>query len=372
MHNLQRQQTHALLKEKQINRAIFANPHSVTWLTGFAPPVQTGPNLFAAGNPLVWYEDGQFTLITVDAYADLAAPFANEPDGGVITYTGYSLNEPIAGGKHLAAEFQKLVGSAPIATIGIEQEFVSTLIGSHFPNAEVVAIDGWLEPMRMIKTPEELEKLRRSFALTDIGHATARQSIMEGAREIDVWNMLHMSIQSAAGRRVPVGNDCVVGSRSPFNVGGWPLDYVIKPQDSLIVDISVILDGYWSDSCATYYAGERTPKQEKLHRIITEALEFGISLVKPGMVAKDIDQQLRQFIIDSGYPAYPHHTGHGVGVSGHEAPRIVPYNDQVLREGMVIMLEPGIYFPGETGVRLEDAVLVTATGAELLTHHDKS
>jgi Xaa-Pro aminopeptidase len=89
-------------------------------------------------------------------------------------------------------------------------------------------------------------------------------------------------------------------------------------------------------------------------------------------VAREIDQKVRDFIAQAGYPVYPHHTGHGVGASGHEAPRIVPYNDEVLQEGMVIMLEPGIYFPGETGVRLEDAVLVNAGGAELLTHHDKS
>jgi Xaa-Pro aminopeptidase len=75
---------------------------------------------------------------------------------------------------------------------------------------------------------------------------------------------------------------------------------------------------------------------------------------------------------NAGYPVYPHHTGHGVGVSGHEAPRLVPYNDEVLEEGMVIMLEPGIYLPGETSVRLEDAVLIQRNGVEVLTHHDKS
>ncbi len=99
---------------------------------------------------------------------------------------------------------------------------------------------------------------------------------------------------------------------------------------------------------------------------------MGISLVQPGAVARDIDRQVREFIAAKGYPVYPHHTGHGVGVSGHEAPRLVPYSEEVLQAGMVIMLEPGIYFPGQTGVRLEDALLVTPTGAELLTHHDKT
>ena len=109
-----------------------------------------------------------------------------------------------------------------------------------------------------------------------------------------------------------------------------------------------------------------------MHQTATAALEFAISLVKPGAVASEIDRRVRQFIAGAGYPVYPHHTGHGVGVSGHEEPRIVPYNDVRLEPGMVIMLEPGIYFPGETAVRLEDALLVTEDGAELLTRHDKS
>jgi Xaa-Pro dipeptidase len=370
MHKEQREQAHTLLKQRHIDQAVFAKPESVTWLTGFTPPVQVGPNLFAAGNPLVWYEDGHFTLIVVDAYAELAAPFGQESDGRLVTYVGNSLNEPIASGKHLLEVFE-ITAHIELGKIGIECEFVSDLIASHFFANTTVAIDGWLEPLRMIKTAEELATLRRNFALTDIGHVAAREATAVGKREIDVWNALHTAIQSAAGRRVPVGNDCIVGRR-PYNSGGWPQDYELVPHDSLIVDISVVLDGYWSDSCATYFAGERTALQEKMHHAIRDALEFAISLARPGAIAKDIDQKTRQFIARAGYPVYPHHSGHGVGVSGHEAPRIVPYNDEVLREGMVIMLEPGTYIPGQTGVRLEDGLLITPDGAELLTHHDKS
>jgi Xaa-Pro aminopeptidase len=163
----------------------------------------------------------------------------------------------------------------------------------------------------------------------------------------------------------------VVGYREQ-NIGGWPLDYEIRPQDSLIVDLSTILYGYWSDSCATYFAGQPTPHQTAIHRTVSQALELAISLVRPGAVAREIDQKVRQFIADAGYPVYPHHTGHGVGAIGHEAPRLVPYSQEVIQAGMVILVEPGIYLPGETGVRLEDALLVTADGVEVLTKHDKS
>src|SRR5262245_65626648 len=96
-----------------------------------------------------------------------------------------------------------------------------------------------------------------------------------------------------------------------------------------------------------------------------------ISLIKPCSIVSSIDRQVRQFMIDAGYPVYFHYTGHAVGTSPVEEPRIVPYNDTPIAAGMVLMLEPGIYFPGETAVRIEDAVLVTDSGVEVLTKHDK-
>jgi Xaa-Pro aminopeptidase len=381
MHQEQRQRARDLLKARGIERALFANFNSVKWLTGFAAPVQLGPNFFAGGPPMVWYEAGHFTLFVVDAYAAEAAPFDAEPDGAVVTYLGYTIEQPIAGADHLAAAFRQALTTPPWrggqgGVVGVEERDVTVMVSAILQNellasgVRFTAIDGWLEPPRMLKTEEELTKLRANFALTDLGHAVARQTIAAGQREIDIWTAMHSVIEKEAGRRVPFGNDCTVGSRQA-NIGGWPLDYEIKSGDSLMVDLSTSLYGYWSDSCATYYAGEPTPKQVAMHKTAADALEFAISLVKPGVVAREIDQKVRQFIADAGYPAYPHHTGHGVGVSGHEAPRIVPYSQEVLAEGMVIMLEPGIYLPGETAVRLEDGLLITSDGVEILTKHDK-
>ena len=376
MHQEQRQRAHAHFKSRGIERALLANPYTVKWLTGFAPPVQVGFNFFAGGPPLVWYEDGHFTLLVVDAYATDTAAFDEQVDGAVITHLGYTIEQPLAGTDHLTAALRQVTGKSTGGKVGVEEREVPAyfLAVAHkmLPGgADFVPVDGWLEPLRMIKTGEELVKLRENFALADIGQAAARRAVAAGKREIDVWTEIHSAIQQAAGRRVPLGNDCVVGYRQN-NIGGWPLDYEIRPHDSLIVDLSTILHGYWSDGCATYYAGEPTPQQVAMHRTVQEALEFGMSLVRPGAVAREIDQKLRQFIAAAGYPVYSHHSGHGIGVIGHEAPRIVPYNEERLQEGMVIMLEPGIYLPGETSVRLEDALLVTADGAEVLTKHDKS
>jgi len=377
MHQEQRQRAHRALKARGIARALFAHPHSVTWLTGFAPPIQLGPHLFAGGPPLVWYEDGHFTLFVVDAHTADTTAFDSQPDGTVVTHPGYTYEQPLAGTDHLVASLRQVLAISGQAggAVGIEERSVplvasATLLDTLQAKSTVVPIDGWLEPLRTVKNGEELAKLRENFALADIGQAAARRAVQTGGREIDVWTEAHSAIQQAAGRRVPLGNDCVVGHRD-LNFTGWPLDYQITSGDSIIVDLGTGLHGYWSDGCATYFPDAPTSEQIALHRTVTDALELAISLVRPGAIAQEIDQKVRQLISDAGYPTYPHHTGHGIGVSSHEGPRIVPYSQDVLEEGMVIMLEPGIYLPGETGVRLEDGVLVRSDGAEVLTEHDK-
>jgi Xaa-Pro aminopeptidase len=337
-----------------------------------------GESPFSGGPPLVWYVDGQFTLITQAGSSSEIAAFQEQPNCSHVSYPGYTIEQPIRGANNLETAFRQALQPAltKAQKIGVEinhlPAYLWQVLNDMLPaGSEIVALDGKLVPLRKIKTGEEITKLRANFALTDIGHAAAREAVQAGRREIDVWTDIHRAVQQAAGRRVPLGNDCVVGYRQA-NIGGWPGALEIREGDSVIVDLSTIMHGYWSDSCATYYAGERSPKQAAIHQTITNALDYAINLVKPGVVARDLDRQVRQFIADAGYAVYPHHTGHGVGVTGHEAPRIVPYNDEVLEEGMVIMLEPGIYLPGETGVRLEDALLITADGAEILTGHDKS
>lgn len=379
MHEQQRQRAGELLHEKGIDAALFASPASVTWLTGFAPPIQTGPHPFAAAPPLVWWDGERFTLIVVDGLAGAAASFAAEPDGDVLAYRGYTIEAPIDSATHLSAALRSLWEGRSVARtfrrIGLESwaapaALRDALSDGPFAAVQWIPIDGWLAPLRMVKTEEEVQKLRENFRLTDIGHAAARNAVRAGAREIDVWLAARQAVEAAAGCRVPMGNDCVVGYRAE-NIGGWPLDHALRPGDSIIVDLSTIRYGYWSDSCATYVAGAPTPRQQAIHEVVGEALAFGASLLRPGAVAGEIDRQLRRFIADAGYPVYPHHSGHGVGVTGHEAPRIVPYSQEILAPGMVILLEPGIYFPGETGVRLEDAFLITEEGAIQLTTHEK-
>jgi Xaa-Pro aminopeptidase len=358
MHLEQRQKTHALLQERRLARALFAHADTVTWLTGYAAPLQVGPGPFAAAPPLVWYEDGEFTLIVLDSADTTGVTIP------ITRYAGNTVDKPIPSAANVAAIVSPLTGKST-TSLGVETRALPAFL---LPHAEVTSVDGWLAPFRMVKTAEELDKMRRAFALSDLAHTTARQATRVGAREIDVWAAMHGAVQQNAGQRVPFGNDCVVSYREN-NIGGWPGDLPLRPGDSLMVDISTRVEGYWSDSCNTYYVSDLSEQQKAMRRTAAEALDYALSLIKPGIPANEVDQKVREFIARAGYPVYPHHTGHGIGVAPHEEPRIVPYNTTPLEPGMVIMLEPGLYFPREAAVRLEDAVLVTKDGAEILTKH---
>ena len=272
MHREQRERADALLRSQGIRRALFASSASVRWLTGFTEPIQLGESAHSGGPALVWYEDGCFTLMVLDAYRQKAAAFAQEPNCAVESYLGYTIEEPVNGGSHLAQLLASLVAKgARSGIVGIEArylpQFLARTLEDSLSGCALEPIDGRLEPLGMIKTAEELAKLRDNFRLTDIGHAAARRAVKAGKREIDIWTEVHSAIQQAAGRRVPLGNDCIVGHRQE-NIGGWPGDFVVEPHDSVIVDLSTLLHGYWSDSCATYYAGEPTRRQAEMHHLL--------------------------------------------------------------------------------------------------------
>ncbi len=369
IHTEQREKTDLLLKSKGMNAALFANPETITWLTGFAPFIEMGQSPYSGGPALIWYQGGEFTLIVMDGEAADLFPMGIP----VLKYKGYTYEAPFAGVENLKFVLKGLVGrrGRQPGKTGCEKAHLPAclyelLLESGLP----LSMDGWLNPMRVVKTAEELEKLSASFALVDAGQTAAREAVRVGLREIDLWELVHGTVNRLAGERVALGNDCVVSYRED-NSGGFPRDLPLRPGDSLLLDLGARYRGYWSDSCATYYPTGLSQDQARMYQVVQDALDLAISLVKPGRPANEIDWKVRELIGKSGYPVYPHHTGHGVGASSHEEPRITPYNQNRLETGMVILLEPGIYLPQKAAVRLEDGVIVTETGATLLTHHLK-
>ena len=360
----------SFVKSEHLSAVLLTNPNTLTWLTGYAPPIETGPSPFEGGPALALYRDGEVVLLISDMESGAAKAHGVE----VIDYVSYTIEAPLAGFSNQAAGLERLlseVGDLP-GEIGIEMDNLPAslllVIQKKLSTKNLVHLDGRLAPLRAVKTLEELEHIRAALKLCDLAQAETRRQIQPGKTELEIWEALKTRLEVEAGGRVPVLADLVAGKRTA-EIGGLPAGNVLQDGDPVLADIVPRVNGYWGDNCGTYFTGEAPAELYKIYTVVLDALRLGIQAVKPGLKACDLDNMLRTFIRDRGYPVYPHHSGHGIGTSYHEEPQIVPYNTAQLESGMVIALEPGIYLPGVGGVRLEDVVLVTDTGSELLTRH---
>ena len=278
----------------------------------------------------------------------------------------WSSGRPRSYGRCLAA------GTAAAPTVAVELRFLPAalagIVHESLSGATLRPVDGQLEPLRAVKTPEEIVKLRAALALCDQSQADVQMLLQPGVSEISLWGELKAGLEVQAGGRLPMLADLVAGVRTG-EMGGLPGAYVLQEGDPVIADIVPRLDGYWGDICGTHFVGAPSAEMAKIRGIVHDALRRGMDAVRPGVIARDLDAMLRDDDPGVRLRVYPHHSGHGVGVSFHEEPRLVPYNDMALAPGMVIAIEPGIYLPGVGGVRLENVVLVTQDGCELLTKH---
>jgi Xaa-Pro dipeptidase len=367
-HNLERFGAH--LRSLGVEAALLSSPYTLTWLTGYAPPIQTGPSPFEGGPALGWWRGGDLTLVLSDAEADAA----RERGAEVREYVGYSMEEPLEVTERQAAVLRDLLRAegVPGAGVGAELSFLPAALvrtlEDFFPAGDLRRLDGDMDVLRAVKGEDEITKVRAALALCDTGQSYVRENLQAGLTEIELWGEIKARIEVMAGRRLPVLADLVAGVRTA-EIGGEPGGYTLGDGDPIILDIVPRLDGYWGDNAGTYFVGGSSPEMTKAYRVVRDALHAGVESVRPGVRARDLDAMLRDRVREGGYDSYPHHSGHGIGVSYHEEPRIVPYNENTLEAGMIVALEPGVYLPGAGGVRLEHVVLVTRDGCEVLTTH---
>ena len=221
---------------------------------------------------------------------------------------------------------------------------------------------------RMIKDADEVAELRRAGDAIDAVHRRVADWLRAGRTEREVAADIAEAIRAEGHETVEF---VIVGSGPN---GADPhhevSDRVIEDGDVVVVDIGgAVPSGYNSDSTRTYVVGSPTAEQAERIAVLVRAQQAAVDAVRPGVTAHEVDAAARQVLADAGLgEAFLHRTGHGIGVSVHEEPYIAPGNDLPLREGMAFSIEPGIYFPGEWGARIEDIVVVTADGCVRLNN----
>ncbi len=224
--------------------------------------------------------------------------------------------------------------------------------------------------MRRRKDPDEIDALRRCMRATEAGHAWARAAIRPGMTELDVFNGVHAACVKAAGHPVIVYGDFAV-SPGPERRGGGPTERVLEPGDLFILDYSVVIQGYRSDFTNTLVVGaEPRPDQQRLCDLSLQAMAAGERELRAGAACLTVYDAVRGVFEQAGVgDAFPHHAGHGLGLTHPEDPYLVRHATQTLLAGDVVTLEPGLYIAGVGGLRIEHNYLVTAGGFERLSRH---
>ncbi|WP_200814967.1 M24 family metallopeptidase [Scatolibacter rhodanostii] len=231
-------------------------------------------------------------------------------------------------------------------------------------------LDRELIKLRAVKTPGEIRKIEQAQEITDASFEHILPFIREGAteKEIALEIELFMRKQGADG----VAFDLIVVSGVNSSLPhGVPSQKVIQNGDFVTMDTGALLDGYHSDMTRTVAVGSVSPAQRDVYETVLQAHLAVVDNVKPGVQCSEMDKVARN-IIDAKYPGtFGHGLGHGVGLDIHEEPRFSRLDSTICKPGMVITDEPGIYLPGEFGVRIEDMLLVTEDGCRSLTHSPK-
>jgi Xaa-Pro aminopeptidase len=224
--------------------------------------------------------------------------------------------------------------------------------------------------MRRQKDPDEVAVLRQAMRATEAGHAWARAHIKPGMTELDVWCGVNTACVQAAGKPAIVYGDFAV-SPGPERSGGGPTTRVLEPGDMFILDFSVVLGGYRSDFTNTLVVGKPpSADQKRLIDLCMAALAAGEKTLRAETACQNVYDAVRGVFDKAGVAEhFPHHAGHGLGLTHPEAPYIVRHSTETLVTGDVVTLEPGLYVPGVGGVRLENNYLITPTGFERLSNH---
>ena len=334
-----------------------SDPSTVRWLTGRSQEVEYGPLYpFSAGTLVLLHPDGTGSIICPEDDASSGPPIRGLE---VKPYTGYSL-EPLRPYENAA----RLLSTKGL--VAVEAHSCSAMFVRHHRWIDASAA---LRRFRVVKDPSELRLMRFAATVVSAGQRAFRDAVKPGLTEIEVFSQVHAAMEKAAGRRVPVLVDLLSGERLA-EVGRPPTNRVIQSNEMVLCDLLARVDGYWADSCTTLSAGQADEPSQRLHSACRQALEAGIRAAQPGLSGGELDRIVRSELSRAGY-SYPHHSGHGLGVSFHEEPRIVPAATIILEPGMVLALEPAGFLE-HIGARVEHMLEITDAGARVLTDYDLS
>ncbi len=341
------------MKKSGVDALLVTDFTNVTYLTGF-----TG--------------DDSYLLVRRDGETVLSDPRYTVQLGEESPGVDLQIRPP---GTTMLQAVAKVVRAARIGRLGVEGD--SMTIGLHdriaekLPKVAIMPTAGVVETLRQIKDKYEVARLREAVRQAEEGFAALRSAMRPEMTEKEAADELEHRCRLSGAKEAAFPSIVAVGPRAALP-HAMPKSNRMGEADFVLVDWGANEGLYHSDLTRMVVTGKISPKFERIYRVVLEAQTRAIAAIRPGVAAHDVDHVARAVITDAGYGSrFRHGTGHGLGLQVHEAPRLAVKNQTVLLPGMVVTVEPGIYLPEWGGIRIEDDVLVTRAGREVLTHVPK-
>jgi Xaa-Pro aminopeptidase len=343
------------LQLDKIDALAISAPTNVSYLTGFSGD----SSLFLLGREgdLV-ISDGRFASQLEEECPDLKA---------LIRLTGQDMNAALAG----------VIKDMGFVRVGLEA--TSCTIADYdalrllVPAVTLVGVTGRVEELRQKKDESEIAAIREAIAIAERAFTMFRAGLGDGESEKDAADALEGYLRRCGATGASFPPIVAVGARSALPHARPTTTTRIGQDEFVLVDWGATGRRYKSDLTRVLVTGKFTPKFEAIYRTVLSAQERAIAAIRPGVKAHDVDAEARSVIEEAGFGRFfDHGLGHGLGMDIHEAPRIRKESNVLLEPGMVITVEPGIYLPDWGGIRIEDDVLVTPDGCEVLSHVPKS
>lgn len=279
--------------------------------------------------------------------------------------------ELIDRGDNLYERLKETCDAWGIEQLIFEEDYLPYLevrkIKESMPQVLLINREGLVEEQRMIKDDGEIVKIRKAGQIAADVFSALQSYIQDGLTEIEIADRIELLLKEK-GSRENAFTTIVAAGENAAKPHGLPSERPLRNGDLVVMDYGAVVEGYRSDITRTVAIGDIDREFERIYNIVKDAQLRALEAIKPGITGKEVDKVARDYISDYGYGEYfGHGLGHGVGLNIHENPRLSPQSEVALEEGMVVTVEPGIYIPGRTGVRIEDLVLVTRDGCEILT-----
>ena len=331
-----------------VEAAVITEAANVRWLTGF-----TGSN----GTVVV--SEAEALLVTDGRYVE-QAPAQSEAAGCA------SDIEVVVSRSAPAVAAERL---GDIVRLGLEDAIAwrRQRAWAEAVEAETVPLDGLVEELRAVKDEAELARIEAAAGIADEALAAVRGLLRPGATESEVQRAIDDEIRTA-GASGPAYETIVASGPNSALPHAAPTDRAMAERDLVVIDAGAAVDGYRSDMTRTFVLGEPDEQAAAMIAAVARSHGAGVDAVRAGVEAGEIDRACRSVLEEAGMgAAFVHGTGHGVGLDVHERPRVFSGSAEVLRPGHVLTVEPGVYFAGVGGARLEDLVAVTDDGCRTLT-----